>query len=128
MSIADKPDHIQFSSEGAIKNNNNLWLVGHFYEHADYQGTETPIYQDQQINQVNSGLDNSFSSVKMYEGNAVEAFEGSNFGGKKEWLIGSIPNLVVVGFNDKISSYKVYRENAWKAKKEEEENDGCIIS
>ena len=76
-----------------------------FYEHVNYQGASTCSGTDSSW--IGSAWNDRASSVKLRSGYQVELFEHSNYGGRSLKLSADNANLVPLGFNDFVSSYKL---------------------
>lgn len=80
-------------------------LLGYFYEHINYGGRRFPIYED--CNWIGHCANDKFSSCKIEPGYRLKMYEHINFGGCRYETTRSIPNFCCIGWNDKVSSFKV---------------------
>jgi hypothetical protein len=75
------------------------------YEHVNYQGASTCTGTGS--GWIGSAWNDRVSSVKVHAGWQVELFEHANYGGRSLKLSADSANLVPLGFNDFVSSYKI---------------------
>lgn len=79
-----------------------------FYEHCDYQGQSWTLGPGEYPNLGKFGIANdSISSIRSPPGLRVTLYEHDNFQGRAAAIVGDIPCLTNINFNDAASSIKV---------------------
>ena len=76
-----------------------------FFEHTNYNGSSKVYCDNEDLSDLPE--DNYFSSLKVGPNTSLKVFKGEDFEGDSKVFTGNVKNLVPLGFNDKITSFKI---------------------
>jgi hypothetical protein len=78
-----------------------------FYEHADYHGQYFCARSGDDTSHVPGGANNQISSIRVFGSAEVIVYRDADFRGKSRRFDSDVKNLDKVGWNDRISSFRI---------------------
>ena len=81
-----------------------------FYEHANYEGPSMKVGANYEANYVGDPWNDKATSIKIDPGIIVDMYNDDNFNGRKVTLTSDVPDLGRTDFNDRLSSFKIYKD------------------
>lgn len=78
-----------------------------FYEHINFDGRYFCTPTGTTMPEVQSGMNNQISSIRVFGNASVMVFRDPNLRGQSRFIDSDVPDLRGMGFNDRLSSYQV---------------------
>lgn len=84
-----------------------------FYRDINYRGQYFCTTAGSSHPRISAGMNDEISSIRIFGNTEVTVFRDSNYEGSSRTFDSNVNNLKKIGFNDRISSYRVDRRGYW---------------